>query len=110
MSTDTNPNSPRFQNNQRVRILPCKNNPPTAAPGGVRYGIVFHGTQHPGMHLLNEDRVNDSGEWAYCVGSWQAPKAGAMWFSAAGLEPMKRDGSGRPIDHAGRFAKFDPCI
>ncbi len=94
---DTDPNAPRFQVGQRVRILPNKNYPPTKSPGGIRYGIIQGSTQHPGMNLMNRqlpngyNDVNASGEWAYVVASYASPNAGAMWFTAAGLQPMKRD-------------------
>jgi hypothetical protein len=77
-----------FVNGQRVRILPCGSYP---AIKSVRYGIVQGATQHPGMCLINEDgRQSEAGEWAFIVGSYKSPNAGAMWFSAKGLEPMKR--------------------
>lgn len=48
-------------------------------------------TNKPGMSLINEDfRQSNDGEWAYIVASYYSPNAGAMWFSAEGLEPMKR--------------------
>lgn len=69
---------------------PVKTSPPTRAPGGIRYGIIQGATQHPGMCLMNEDRTNAAGEWAYIVASYHSPNAGALWFSASGLEPMRR--------------------
>ena len=82
---------PTFKKNQRVRILPCKNYPPTKTSGGIRYGIVQGMTDHPEMHFVNEDRSNNAGEWAYIVSSYRNPRAGAMWFSSKGLQPMKKD-------------------
>lgn len=96
--TDNNHLLPLFQVGQRVRILPNKNYPPTKAPGGIRYGIIQGKTQHPGMCIMNGDKgyphpspKNAKGEWAYIVASYASPNAGAMWFTAAGLQPMKRD-------------------
>ena len=94
--TDNNHLLPLFQVGQRVRILPNKNYPPTKAKGGIRYGIIQGKTQHPGMNLMNvqlpngNNGTNAKGEWAYVVASYASPNAGAMWFTAAGLQPMKR--------------------
>jgi hypothetical protein len=77
-----------FAVGQRVRMLPCDNW--VAAKNG-RYGIIQGATLYPGMSIINEDgRPSNNGEWAYMVASYRAPKAGAMWFSAKGLVPMKR--------------------
>jgi hypothetical protein len=83
--------APVFTERQRVRILPCKHFPPTAQPGGIRYGIVVGMTRYPGMYFVNEDRDSKAGEWAYIVASYHHQNAGALWFSANGLEPMKRN-------------------
>lgn len=87
-----------FKVGQRVRILPCLNYPPTKAPGGVRYGIITGMTQTAGMCIQNKQQpypaplaYNAKGEWAYSVASFKNPQAGALWFTAEGLEPMKRD-------------------
>ena len=65
---------------------------------GIRYGIIQGSTQHPGMCLMNGDKgyphpspKNVKGEWAYIVASYHSPNAGAMWFTAAGLQSMKRN-------------------
>lgn len=79
-----------FTNGQRVRIKPCKHYPPTKAKGGIRYGIIQGATQHPGMCLIDKDRPSNAGEWAYSVASYHSPNAGALWFSAEGLEAMER--------------------
>ena len=85
---DNNTAAPTFSVNQRVRILPCGSWPVVKK---MRYGIIQGATQHPGMCLVNEDgRQSNAGEWAYIVASYRSPNAGAMWFSAKGLEPMKR--------------------
>jgi hypothetical protein len=81
---------PVFKNGQRVRIKPCKNYPPTSLKGGIRYGIIQGMTSKAGMCLQNEERRSREGEWAYIVASYAAPNAGASWFSADGLEPMRR--------------------
>ncbi len=80
-----------FTVGQRVRIKPCKSYPPTKAPGGIRYGIIQGKTDHPGMCLIDKERGNHAGEWAYIVASYASPRAGALWFSGEGLEPMRRD-------------------
>jgi len=79
---------------QRVRILPCGSWP---AVKKMRYGIIQGATQQPGMCVLNRQQPypaplahNAAGEWVYIVASWQSPNAGAMWFTAEGLQPMKR--------------------
>lgn len=74
-----------FQYYQRVRILPC-----ARYPGRVRYGIIHGATQHPGMNLIDKDRPSNAGEWAYIVASYANPNAGALWFSADGLQAMRR--------------------
>ena len=75
----------KFQVGQRVRILPCKHYPKV-----VRYGIIQGATQHPGMCLIDKDRLSENGEWAYIVASYRNPHAGALWFSDNGLEPMRK--------------------
>lgn len=82
---------PTFTNGQRVKILPCKNYPPTKKAGGIRYGIIQGMTDKEGMHLQNEPRTNKQGEWAYIVASYYSPKAGAAWFTESGLKPMKNN-------------------
>jgi hypothetical protein len=74
-----------FQVGQRVRILPCQH-----YPGKVRYGIIQGATMRPGMSLIDKDRSSLNGEWAYIVASYRSPLAGALWFSAEGLQAMKR--------------------
>lgn len=76
-----------FHVGQRVRIKPCGRYP---AIKKVRYGIIHGATRLPGMALIDKDRPSESGEWAYIVASYRNPNAGALWFSAEGLEPMKR--------------------
>lgn len=85
-----------FTHGQRVRIKPCKNYPPTSAPGGIRYGIIQGVTEAPGMSLMDKERESFAGERSYIVASYTAPRAGAMWFSGEGLEPMKRDRKPQP--------------
>lgn len=81
----------RYEVGQRVRILPNRNFPPTRAPGGIRYGIIRGATEHEGMHIMDEDRTSRQGERVYIVASYHSPGAGAIWFSAKGLQPMKKD-------------------
>ena len=76
-----------FQVGQRVRILPCGRYP---AIKNIRYGIILAKTQSPGMNLIDKDRFSEFGEEAYVVASYRNPNAGALWFSADGLQPMKR--------------------
>lgn len=80
-----------FTIGQRVRIRPSKHFPPVKSNRGYRYGIIQGMTRHPGMCLVNEDgRPSNQGEWAFIVASYHSPNAGALWHSAAGLEPMKK--------------------
>lgn len=87
MSTD-NKSEPWLQAKQRVRMLPNKPHfPPTQASGGVRYGTILFANNHGGMFFVNEDRQSEVGEWAYCVA--QSPNAGALWWSARHLQPLR---------------------
>ena len=79
---------------QRVRILPCNSWP---CKTKMCYGIIHGATQVTGMVCLNIQQpypaplaYNAEGQWAFIVAKYASPNAGAMWFTAEGLEPMKR--------------------